>query len=506
MNGGKMKKNAIAAAIILGFCWLTPARAADIYVTADAGAPNGNGSLSSPYATIAAGLASAQAGDHVRLLPGVYYEPVSFPRAGSSGNPISLVSHGGARSAVIDCQNANVNCVTADRAHLIIDGLEVRNANYNGIKIDGDVNGTDSAGSYGNYGGYGERSFRANGADNITIENCYVHDVGFDGIKVGHANHVQLIGNEIYRAGVGNPQQGIDLVGVYDGLIKDNYVHDEASSNIDVGMFAKGGSEDITFENNRVENIASPFAAIELGGDTEWWNTRYTPADFGYDINAQILDPGQTNSSNIIDNAATYEAQHMAECRNCTALNNLIIAADPAISARNAYNAKIYHNTIIDSGWTQGWYKLWNDGNAAHPCQETRWFNNLASNRTGVTLRGGAGTSYQIKEAPSAAGFESDYSLYYFADGAATVVSGQDAHSVFLNPQLTANYELNSGSPAIDGGRDLLAAGIIGSAMTDRDGVLRPQGAGYDAGAFEYREALPPDGIPPIAPTGLTVQ
>ena len=42
------------------------------------------------------------------------------------------------------------------------------------------------------------------------------------------------------------------------------------------------------------------------------------------------------------------------------------------------------------------------------------------------------------------------------------------------------DYHLVQSSPAIDAGRTL--AGVT----TDRDGETRPQGAGYDVGAYEY--------------------
>ncbi len=43
------------------------------------------------------------------------------------------------------------------------------------------------------------------------------------------------------------------------------------------------------------------------------------------------------------------------------------------------------------------------------------------------------------------------------------------------------------GSPAIDVGNNLTGAGVI----DDRDGVARPQGEGFDVGAYEYGSLLP---------------
>jgi hypothetical protein len=58
---------------------------------------------------------------------------------------------------------------------------------------------------------------------------------------------------------------------------------------------------------------------------------------------------------------------------------------------------------------------------------------------------------------------------------------GFDAHGVNANPNLTADYELGAGSPAIDAGADL------GTAYnTDFNGTTRPVGPAWDIGAFEF--------------------
>ena len=44
------------------------------------------------------------------------------------------------------------------------------------------------------------------------------------------------------------------------------------------------------------------------------------------------------------------------------------------------------------------------------------------------------------------------------------------------------DFRLQSGSPAIDGGRSLLSIGI----SADFAGATRPQGCCYDIGAYEY--------------------
>ena len=54
-----------------------------------------------------------------------------------------------------------------------------------------------------------------------------------------------------------------------------------------------------------------------------------------------------------------------------------------------------------------------------------------------------------------------------------------NANPQFVNPA-TGDYHLAAGSPAIDAGTD---AGVT----ADIDGVARPQGKGYDMGAYEFK-------------------
>ncbi|EKD26344.1 MAG: hypothetical protein ACD_79C01243G0001, partial [uncultured bacterium] len=62
---------------------------------------------------------------------------------------------------------------------------------------------------------------------------------------------------------------------------------------------------------------------------------------------------------------------------------------------------------------------------------------------------------------------------------------------------LTGDFQVLSGSPAINTGANLSALGIE-SLLTDLAGISRPQGSGWDIGAYEYSSTTPSLSAPSI--------
>ncbi|MCZ6899175.1 MAG: T9SS type A sorting domain-containing protein, partial [Bacteroidetes bacterium] len=97
----------------------------------------------------------------------------------------------------------------------------------------------------------------------------------------------------------------------------------------------------------------------------------------------------------------------------------------------------------------------------------TTWGNNIARQ---FQSAGGYGTGFQVKNC-------------LFIDQKPTEASDLSNlavnSSAFMNVAMN-DYHPNSNSPSIDSGVDLTMVTI------DRDGVTRPQGAGYDIGAYEF--------------------
>ena len=149
-----------------------------------------------------------------------------------------------------------------------------------------------------------------------------------------------------------------------------------------------------------------------------------------------------------------------------------------------------------------------------------RWDLNLASAATGTTaynnilLNAGNGGSISAS-ADSLSGLRSDYNVVmdrFTPDGNTNYTlsqwqsaTGQDRHSLettaaqlFVNPSGTPpDYHLRSNSPAIDIGGALASPNQ--PPLYDLDGNSRPQGAGYDIGAYEFAATA----AAPAAPSNL---
>jgi len=76
----------------------------------------------------------------------------------------------------------------------------------------------------------------------------------------------------------------------------------------------------------------------------------------------------------------------------------------------------------------------------------------------------------------------SDYNNYYAGSGTGYFGITEGANSVYTDPQLDANYKLTSTSP----GKDTGTSDVDSVLTDDYDGISRPQGAGWDIGAYEF--------------------
>lgn len=162
--------------------------------------------------------------------------------------------------------------------------------------------------------------------------------------------------------------------------------------------------------------------------------------------------------------------------------------AGPCVNIFNSSNVTIRNNTCyqnVNDTYEATAGELNVDGSS-----NIQAYNNILNPRTGVKASRKGTTSSNISF---------DYNLNF--GGTAYITGIHDINGkdpLFVNPSLnilTADFRLKTDSPAID------SALSTQSPADDYIGNSRPQGAGYDIGAYEYVNSASPTLIPTPTPT-----
>lgn len=412
---------------------------ATTYYVATTGNNTNPGTLASPWATIQYAVDHIAPGDTIQVLAGTYLGA----RITSSGNASAWKTLQAAPGAQVlinapGPQNAHQSDLELEDwegaiAYWKIEGLEVSNAPGWGI----DVRGSDT----------------------------------------DKAHHISILGNRVHHNGTAGTRTGIFAAFTDYVLIQGN----ESYNNTEHGIYVNNSSDYFTLRGNRVHHNAN--CGIHLNGDLS----------MGGD---GILSGGLIENNVIYENGTGGGAGiNMDGVTTTTLRNNLLynnhatgIAVFQIDGGTCSHDNEILHNTILMAS-NGRWALL-----IADPaCSNNHLFNNIFysyhSYRGSLNLAGG-----------SPAGFQSDYNVvmdrFTTDDGDSILTLGQwqalgyDAHSflatdtaLFANPG-SNDYHLKTGSPAINQGISLP------SVTTDLEGHLRPAGAGYDIGAYEYQEIV----------------
>lgn len=437
----------------LGSCFslalqLVPASAeAATYYVATAGLDTNPGTQLLPWRTLQKAGDVATAGDTVIVAPGTY---VGF-RARNSGTALAPVRFTAQAGVIVNAPSAansnGDNIWVRNVDYVVLDGFECTNASRAGIAVQGEPDANSTG---------------------VEIRNCHCHHNSRWGIFTGFAR---------------------DLV------IEDNRT---SFSAIEHGIYVSNSGDRPVLRRNIVhDNRAS---GIQLNADpTQQGDDPNDPQGDG------IIEDALLESNVIYGNgAAGGAAINLASVRTSLVRNNLL-----------------YDNHASGiAGWDDG------EGSNLYGTRDNRFIGNTivqASNgRFAVVLRNGSVNNAVLNnillhlgsrgslevEASSFAGLVSDYNVVasVFSDDvdfltlAEWRALGFDTHSLVAGSAAlfvdagSADYHLKSGSPAIDAGT------ILPDLPSDLDGRARPQGSGYDIGAFEWAAGPTPSATP--APTG----
>ena len=476
---------------------------------------SGNGSPATPRCTIPS-VSSLAAGSVVQLRGGPYIgsiltlggygtvlQPIFF-RGPSSGNKINLqrgirirnasylivenISWTGVVSTPVDIRagaiGESTTYISVRRNEATGTGTASAGSAFSGGGSSYDIAGHDIVYAWNSVHDFGvwqsatENDTHGFGVGSNHYNNWYLWNTAYhnsgDGIGNGHdANHktynLYIGGNHLYE----NRENAIDLKEVHNVVMSENDMHcyvpryssEGAAMVIHYGPTGGQGPYNTWTINNKIYDSTVGYA----GSDVE--NGNYIIGNIFYNIDKAI------------------------------ALNN---------TGGGSYY--VYHNTINNSGVGEWWGVTTDVLDVA---------GNIVANTTS-----GAHMRVDTSAERALATFAKE--LYYQGDNNVTIMwgttynsvaawiagSGKGAGSLQANPLFnnaaTHDYSIQSGSPAINAGKDMSSVAFAfqtafgASLLKDRAGVDRPNGI-WDIGAYEYVSGVPIDTTPPSAPTGLVI-
>jgi hypothetical protein len=421
-----------------------------LYVDAQRGSNANSGIADSPWQTIQKAADSAQPGDTVLVAEGDYPERIRVTRSGAPQRPITFEAHGRAVTQGFT--------ITAD--YIRVMGFEITN------------HITLSRESYGVYlhGQHDE------------ILNNYLHDLYHDGIMLageGDPNSPQLAynvikGNRIDRAN----NSGIHVEG-RENLIEANDIGHTiqyppggpAWDGADADGMRFFGTGNI-FRGNRIHDIL--FSDLgNLDPHIDCFQSWGPAMEITFEQNLCDINPGGfSGQASMIENSS-------GPVRHLMYQNNIFMDLGAGINVSKTATDGIAFVQVLNNTF----YRVRGPAvllrGAPHGAVENNAFYDVGNHRT----------SYVNVSADSQDGLAAGYNLHSMSDGRPPGKEGSQApypHDLWgIDPQFvngaSKDFHLTPTSPLVDSGI------VLKEVTTDFAGVPRPQGAGYDIGAYEYK-------------------
>jgi hypothetical protein len=214
----------------------------ELFVDAEA-APNGDGSESAPFATLADALPALTPGTALRIRSGTYAGGAFA--SGLRGTAEAPIWIGGVPGELRPAIVGGANALQLSAAqYVVIHDLEIRGQDANGLNID---DGEVASGQ----------------AHHLIFRNLIFGPIGDGGnqdcLKLSGIDDYFVLDNEFFECGGGS---AVDHVGCHRGVVARNYLADLRGN----GVQSKGGSEDILITRNRFD--AAGERAVNMGGST----------------------------------------------------------------------------------------------------------------------------------------------------------------------------------------------------------------------------------------------
>lgn len=396
-----------------------------------------------PWLTIKKAAQMMYPGDMTYIRNGTYNEQVVTTRSGNATEGDITFSAYPKEKPTIDGSGVSTgdNGIIVQHSHIKLKGLEVRNWNDNGI--------------WAEKSGY------------LEISDCEVHHVTYgigcaDGTHDFVLNRVKMHHFDLYGFDA-SPSGGAVC---YNGTFNDCVAHTGRDRTQNVDGFALGHGTQRNFVFNRCEV--------------------YDVFD-GFDISARNTTLNRCCARNC-NNSGFKLWQDNVTLVNCIGYNASV--ANVELDWDGKPGKTTLHNcTFVNSGTFNVWVE--NSGDSLY--------------MVNCILAGGKNIGL-VFEQKDAGNYQGDYNLFHIARGARMIAvgyedeftlediksgswsafSGQDSHSVvghklseiFADPA-SFDFHLLKTSPAKDTGTS------AGAPDVDYNGNPRPQGSGYDIGAYE---------------------
>lgn len=277
----------------------------------------------------------------------------------------------------------------------------------------------------------------------------------------------------------------------------------------------------LAFYGNYVHNIGDQAGSIDKYYHAVYFSTNSNHIDVGWDT----VIPNPTHSTSQggcraiqfystggSDQFDLHVHDNLVHDAICDGINFATVNADNG--AVEAYNNVVYHaGTGPDPADGAANYTCVNAGTSGSPANSIEIYNNTFYDcGSRGTSGGGAFSLYAATRLRNNITYQLSGESYLASEAGGSSLSGfnnewfglgngpsQTTQSVNADPKFTStsapDFHLQSGSPAIN------SSTAVTTLTGDHDGVVRPQGTGYDIGAYEFFTG---GSTRPNPPTGLS--
>ena len=427
------------------------------YYVAKTGSDSNPGTVAQPWLTIQKAANAVVAGDTVYVRSGTYNEQINVTsKIGTAIAHISFKVYP-SESVVIDSGGRNNIFSIANSTYVTVSGFEMKNSYSFGVLVEGQ-------------------------SSNIIIEDLTIHSIGGSAILCGNdtglytptVHNILIDGCNVYNCCTSGTGETISLITVDNFEITNCLVHDApvVEGNQQAGIDAKYGCTNGKIHNNEVYDVG---CGIYVGN----------------------INQGVTSNIDVYNNLI----------HGCTNIGSTGILLDSENSPISMNNINMYNNILY--GNYRGIEVFWEVGvgstTKTFSIINNTFYHNGGAGLTEIYLADTTGYVNCVVENnlivgsndntlmicnKATSGVMIDHNLFY--DAAGYYPQGTDyqdygtnyiqANPLLVSPE-TGNFNIAAGSPAIGAGLSILAPAF------DFIGTSRPQGMGYDIGAYEYETA-----------------